>query len=77
MSQSFPRASYSTSVNELQHLRRALERLEGLGATNSQTIDSLKRVVTLRISELESAIDQSLRAQATPVYESEIRRPSL
>jgi hypothetical protein len=68
MSQNFPTAFNSTSVNELQHLRGALERLEGLGATNSQTIDSLKRVVLLRISELEAGIDQILRAQATPVY---------
>ncbi len=77
MGKNDPTASYSTSVNELQHQRRAFERLECLGATNSQTVDSLKHVVLLRISELESAIDQSLREQAKPVYESEISRLSL
>jgi hypothetical protein len=77
MSRNLPTAFHSAYIHELQHLRLALERLEGLGDTRSQTIDSLKRVVHVRISELESAIDKSLRAQATPVYESEIRRPSL
>ena len=47
-------------VHEVQHLRRAFERLEGIGATNSPTIDNL----LLRIAELESTLEHRPRAQA-------------
>jgi len=72
-----PSLEISTNVNELQHLRRTLERLEGLGASRSQTIDSLKRVVLQRIAELEVPIDEILLVQATPMYESNLRRTTL
>jgi hypothetical protein len=41
-------------IYEIVHLRRALDRLEGIGETKSHTIDSLKRVVLLQIAELEA-----------------------
>jgi hypothetical protein len=44
-------------VYEVQHLRRAFERLEGIGATNSPTIDNLKRTLLLHIAELEAMLD--------------------
>lgn len=49
-------------IYEIQHLRRAFERLEGLGRTNCPTIDNLKRVVLLRIAELEAAVESGLLA---------------
>jgi hypothetical protein len=49
-------------VHEIQHLRRAFERLEGIGATNSPTIDNLKRILLLRIAELECSLNHKLRA---------------
>lgn len=52
------------AVHEVQHLRRAFERLEGIGATNSPTIDNLKRILLLRIAELECSLDHKTRAQA-------------
>jgi hypothetical protein len=51
-------------IYEIQHLHRAFERLEGLGRTNSPTIDDLKRIVLLRIAELEAAVENGLRARA-------------
>jgi hypothetical protein len=45
-------------VYEVQHLRRAFERLEGIGATNSPTIEHLKRILLLRIAELDSMLDR-------------------
>jgi hypothetical protein len=38
-------------VHEIQHLRRAYERLEGIGPRSSPTIDNLKRIVLLRIAD--------------------------
>jgi hypothetical protein len=67
-----PYLDISANVNELQHLRCALERLESVGV--SKTIDSLKHVVLHRIRELEAAIDESIRVQATPMYEPDISR---
>lgn len=52
------------TVHEVQHLRRALARLERIGATNSPTIDSLKRILLLRIAELDCLLDRRSRAQA-------------
>jgi hypothetical protein len=52
------------TVHEVQHLRRALARLERIGATNSPTIDSLKRILWLRIAELDCLLDRRSRAQA-------------
>lgn len=52
-------------VHEVQHLRRAFERLEGIGETNSSTIDSLKRILLLRIAELES--DLQSKAATAPL----------
>jgi hypothetical protein len=51
-------------VYEVQHLRAAFERLEGLGATNSPTIGNLKRILLLRIAELESVLECRHRTQA-------------
>jgi len=51
-------------VHEVQHLRRAFERLEGIGATNSPTIERLKRILLLRIAELDSMLDRRPGAQA-------------
>jgi len=62
----------SADVKELRHLRSAFERLEGLGPSNSPTIDSLKFVVLNRIVELEGAIDESLSAQAIHLYEANL-----
>jgi hypothetical protein len=39
---------------ELLHLRGALMRLEEVGETSSRTIECLKRIVALRIVELEA-----------------------
>jgi hypothetical protein len=44
-------------ASEIQHLRNALNRLEDIGETNCTTIDNLKRVVVLRLAELESRLD--------------------
>jgi hypothetical protein len=65
------------AVYEIQHLRRAYERLEGLGGVDSPSIDNLKRIVLRQIAELEASIDQSLRVQASPEYEPEICCSSL
>jgi hypothetical protein len=69
-----PYLEIPADVNELLHLRCALERLEGIVA--SKTIDSLKRVVLNRITKLEVAIDEGIRLQATPMYEPDISRTS-
>lgn len=42
------------STQELQHLYGAFNRLVKIGATNSPTIDNLKRIVVHRIAEIES-----------------------
>jgi hypothetical protein len=69
--------SWSTTDNamppiyEIQHLRKAFERLEGLGPTNSPTIDNLKRIVLLRVAELEASLERTMRASAR-----ELRTPS-
>ena len=52
------------AVHEVQHLRRAYERLEAIGPTNSPTIDNLKRILALRIAELECVLDCRSRAEA-------------
>jgi hypothetical protein len=51
-------------IHEVQHLRRAFERLEGIGATKSPTIEHLKRILLLRIAELDAALDRRPGAQA-------------
>jgi|GEM_PF-4577873 len=51
-------------IHEIQHLRKAFERLDGLGPTNSPTIDNLKRIVLLRVAELEASLERTLRASA-------------
>jgi hypothetical protein len=48
-------------LDELQQLRNTLERLEGIGGTNSTTIDSLKRIVMLRIAKLEVGLETGQR----------------
>ena len=53
-------------IHEVQHLRRAFERLEGIGATNSPTIDNLKRILVLRIAELEATLERGPRVKAHP-----------
>jgi hypothetical protein len=53
-------------VHEAQRLRCAFERLEGIGATNSPAIDNLKRILLLRVAELESTLEHRPRAQAWP-----------
>ena len=50
-------------VHEVQHLRRAFVRLEGIGATNSQTLKNLKRVLLQRIAELEAMLDPKAHAR--------------
>lgn len=57
-------ASVSVPVHEILHLRRALERLEGIGETNSPTIENLKRTVRLHIAELEAILETGQRASA-------------
>jgi len=44
---------------ELQHLRRALYRLNAVAETNSPTIADLKRIVSMRINHLESLVDEA------------------
>lgn len=51
------------AIHEIRHLRRAFERLEGIGETQSPTIDNLKRIVLLRIVELEASLDPRLPAR--------------
>lgn len=51
-------------VYEIVHLRCALDRLEKIGESTSPTICSLKRVVLLRIAELEAVLDSRPRARA-------------
>jgi hypothetical protein len=51
-------------IHEIQHLRRAFDRLDGLGKTNSPTINNLKRIVLLRIAELEASLDPRWSAGA-------------
>ena len=53
-------------IHEVQHLRRAFERLEGIGTTNSPTIDNLKRILVLRIAELEATLERGSRAKVQP-----------
>jgi len=52
------------TLYELQHLRRALHRLDAVGDTSSPTIADLKRIVNLRINKLEACVDQATRVEA-------------
>ena len=63
----FPKKPSSVSLSpvyELQHLRRALYRLNAVGDTNSHTIADLKRLVSLRINRLEAIVDEPERLEA-------------
>ncbi len=66
--QQSPAKEYLPILHELRHLRRTLSRLEAIGETRSSTIADLRRIVVLRICELDAELGSTELRDALTAY---------